>query len=156
MPVVYLDIPDIEKEKELNIRLNKNVGEWDFDLLKKFNFDSLLEFGFDEKGLSFWDEYLDVKEDGFNEEKKLKAVTETRVKLGDIILLGNHKLICGDSTVGKPLPQAVSSIDEFLSLIAKSKASEYTFRYLSVCRAFADMCKISAGVNCFFINIFMS
>jgi len=28
VPVVYLDIPDIEKEKELNLRLNKNVGEW--------------------------------------------------------------------------------------------------------------------------------
>lgn len=98
VPVLYLDIPDIEKEKELNIRLNKNVGEWDFDLLKNFNFDSLLEFGFDEKELSFWDEDLAVKEDDFDEEKELKAITETRVRLGDIILLGNHKLVCGDST----------------------------------------------------------
>jgi DNA modification methylase len=98
VPVVYLDIPDIDKEKELNIRLNKNVGEWDFDLLKNFDFDSLLEFGFDESELKFWDEDLAVKEDEFDEEKELKAITETRVKLGDIILLGNHKLICGDST----------------------------------------------------------
>ena len=28
VPVVYLNIPDIEKEKELNIRLNKNIGEF--------------------------------------------------------------------------------------------------------------------------------
>ncbi len=36
MPVVYVNIPDIEKEKELNVRLNKNLGEFDFELLKDF------------------------------------------------------------------------------------------------------------------------
>src|SRR6185295_369710 len=35
VPVVYVNIPDIEKEKELNIRLNKNTGEFDWDLLAK-------------------------------------------------------------------------------------------------------------------------
>src|SRR6185295_7071281 len=35
VPVVYINIPDIEKEKELNIRLNKNTGEFDWDLLAK-------------------------------------------------------------------------------------------------------------------------
>lgn len=29
VPVVYVDIADVEREKELNIRLNKNLGEWD-------------------------------------------------------------------------------------------------------------------------------
>src|SRR3989344_7641375 len=33
VPVVYINIPDIEKEKELNIRLNKNTGEFDWDAL---------------------------------------------------------------------------------------------------------------------------
>src|ERR1017187_3049620 len=32
VPVVYVNIPDIEKEKELNIRLNKNTGEFDWDI----------------------------------------------------------------------------------------------------------------------------
>ena len=27
VPVVYIDIPDLAKEKELNLRLNKNTGE---------------------------------------------------------------------------------------------------------------------------------
>jgi len=34
VPVVYVNIPNIEKEKELNLRLNRNTGEWDYDLLK--------------------------------------------------------------------------------------------------------------------------
>jgi len=44
--VTYVNIPDIKKEKELNIRLNKNTGEWDFDLLKKFEESALKDIGF--------------------------------------------------------------------------------------------------------------
>ena len=40
-PVVYVDIPDVEKEKELNLRLNKNTGSFDLDLLKNFTEDML-------------------------------------------------------------------------------------------------------------------
>lgn len=38
----------IEEEKELNIRLNKNTGDWDFDILTEY-FDSndLVEYGFE-------------------------------------------------------------------------------------------------------------
>ena len=63
-PVVYVDIPDIEKEKELNIRLNKNLGEWDYKLLADFDEEILLESGFEEDelmvniGLSNVDEVL--------------------------------------------------------------------------------------------------
>ena len=48
VPVVYVNIPDVEKEKELNLRLNRNIGDWDYDLLKSFDIDLLLEVGFDE------------------------------------------------------------------------------------------------------------
>lgn len=43
MDVQYVDIPDIEKEKELNIRLNKNVGEWDYPALADFDYKLLGE-----------------------------------------------------------------------------------------------------------------
>lgn len=46
VPVVYISIPDLEKEMELNVRLNKNVGEFDFDLLANFNNELLLDAGF--------------------------------------------------------------------------------------------------------------
>lgn len=48
IPVVYVNIPDIEKEKELNLRLNKNLGHWDWDLLNQFDTTLLLDVGFDE------------------------------------------------------------------------------------------------------------
>jgi len=46
VPVVYINIPDIEKEKELNLRLNKNVGEFDIKLLAEFDETILQEIGF--------------------------------------------------------------------------------------------------------------
>lgn len=98
MPVVYVDVSSVEKEKELNIRLNKNTGEWDFNLLKSFDFNLLSDIGFSNEELKFWDEDLMAKEEMFDEEKELKTISHTRVKLGDIILLGKHRLICGDST----------------------------------------------------------
>lgn len=39
------------EERELNLRLNKNAGEWDWQLLKAFSKDVLMEVGFDEAEL---------------------------------------------------------------------------------------------------------
>ena len=47
VPVVYLDIADIEKEKELNVRLNKNTGTFDFEMLANmFEVQDLTDWGF--------------------------------------------------------------------------------------------------------------
>ena len=44
-----------EKEKELNIRLNKNVGEWDYDALANhFDVGELTEWGFTDDELQFY------------------------------------------------------------------------------------------------------
>jgi len=51
IPVVYINIKDIKKEQELNLRLNKNNGEFDLDLLANMDFDLLGEVGFDLAGL---------------------------------------------------------------------------------------------------------
>jgi ParB-like chromosome segregation protein Spo0J len=37
VPVVYVDIPDLKREQELNLRLNKNIGKWNYDLLANFD-----------------------------------------------------------------------------------------------------------------------
>ena len=52
VPVVYIDIPDIEKEKELNLRLNKNLGSWDWDLLANFDYNFLNNIGFKKNELN--------------------------------------------------------------------------------------------------------
>jgi len=99
VPVVYVDIPTLAKEKELNLRLNKNTGEWDMEKLKSFDLDLLSDIGFSDFDLSgMWTENLEVEGDDFDEVAELKKIKKPQTKLGDVILMGNHKLICGDST----------------------------------------------------------
>lgn len=99
VPVVYVDIPSIQKEKELNLRLNRNTGEWDLELLKSFDVDILLDVGFDDSDLSqMWDEVISVEDDAFDTEKELQKIKASKIRPGDLFELGIHLLICGDAT----------------------------------------------------------
>jgi hypothetical protein len=73
VPVVYTTISDIEKEKELCLRLNKNQGEWDLELLSKFDESFLGTLGFDSEELDkiFDDE---KKEEQFDLKKELDKI----------------------------------------------------------------------------------
>lgn len=98
--VVYINIPDIEKEKELNIRLNKNQGQFDLELLAQFDESILSDIGFSSEELDdiFPDE---VVEEQFDLEKELEKldIETISVKKGDIYELDGSRLMCGDSTV---------------------------------------------------------
>jgi DNA modification methylase len=99
VPVVYVNIPKLDKEKELNLRLNRNTGEWDFEKLKSFDLELLTDIGFSDIDLSLiWTENLETEDDDFYEEKELKQIKNPETKPGDLIQLGKHRLICGSST----------------------------------------------------------
>lgn len=96
---------DEEKEKALNIALNKISGEWDKDKLALLisdlqgtDFDvSLTGFEPAEIDALFKDTLKDgVKENDFDVDAELQKPTVTR--LGDVWTLGRHRLVCGDST----------------------------------------------------------
>ncbi len=88
-----------KEAKQYLIASNALGGDWDTTLLKTFDLDLLLDSGFDSLELAkFWDEEKEVKEDKFDVEKELKKIIHPVTKLGDVIRLGNHKIICGDST----------------------------------------------------------
>lgn len=52
VPVLYVDLPEVEDEQELNLRLNKNVGQWDWDLLANLNEQMLLKVGFEQSEIN--------------------------------------------------------------------------------------------------------
>ncbi len=89
-----------EKEAEQYlISSNALGGDWDFEKLKSFDLDLLLDVGFDQADLShLWDQNLEVTEESFDVEEELKKITKPKTKLGDLIRLGSHRLLCGDST----------------------------------------------------------
>ena len=100
VPVVFVTIPDIEREKELNIRLNKNVGEFDWDLLKNFDEVFLSDLGFSSEDL---DEIFTIDDtpEEFDLAKELKKldIEKVEVKMGDVYDLDGSRLMCGDSTI---------------------------------------------------------
>ena len=89
-----------EKEyKEYLLRSNQNRGDWDWDLLaNNFDINELIGAGFDEELSFMFDDVMSLTEDGFNVEKAITEVGIPVTKPGDIIKLGNHVLLCGDST----------------------------------------------------------
>jgi len=100
VPVVYINIPDLEKEKELNMRLNKNTGEFDWDLLANFDEAFLKDVGFSSEELD--DVFgLDESPEVFDLAKELEKlnISKIEVEKGDIWQLGDNRLMCGDSTV---------------------------------------------------------
>lgn len=101
MPVIYLDISDIEKEKELNLRLNKNQGEFDFALLANFAEDLLQDVGFNSEELDSIFDWDDDNPEIFDLKKELEKlnIKEIEIQKGDIWQLGDSKLMCGDSTI---------------------------------------------------------
>jgi DNA modification methylase len=97
VPVIYINVPDLEKEKELNIRLNKNQGEFDLNLLATFDDTFLSDIGFTPIELSEIFIDLDTEDDEFDVAKELETIKVPESKVGDIYQLGDHRLICGDS-----------------------------------------------------------
>ena len=91
-----------EKEKELNVRLNKNTGQWDWDALANhFDVGELLEWGFSEDELQFTEP--DVQ--GLTDDDDVPEVEETITQQGDLWILGEHRLLCGDATKKEDVEQ---------------------------------------------------
>ncbi|MHB9019832.1 MAG: DNA modification methylase [Minisyncoccota bacterium] len=88
-----------DESKEYLLASNALGGDWDFDLLKEFDIDLLTDIGFDPNDLAnIWDNDVCVKDEEFDEKKELEKIKEPKTKLGDIFELGDHRLICEDST----------------------------------------------------------
>ena len=100
-PVVYVNIPNEAKEKELNLRLNRNTGEFDFNLLAEFDPSILSGVGFTSEEL---DEIFppDENPEVFDLAKELKKldITNIDIKHGDRFDFGEDigVVMNGDST----------------------------------------------------------
>lgn len=102
--VVVVDL-SLSEEKALNLALNRISGEWDLDKLKEVILEIDGEDGLPIELTGFdYDELEDLigygeDDDGLEGDlDKLPSKPEKPVtKLGDIWLLGEHRLMCGDS-----------------------------------------------------------
>ena len=93
VPVVFVELTK-EKERELNVRLNRASGEWDWSLLQEFfKKDELLQWGFTEDDL-----FGRYKTKTIGDDDAPGLPSKAKSKTGDFYVLGPHSLLCGDST----------------------------------------------------------
>ena len=84
-----------EQKKEFIVKDNVGFGEWEWDMLAN-EWDSVQ---LAEWGLDVWENEDDkIVEAGLIEDDEIPEVKESKVKRGDIWQLGEHRIMCGDST----------------------------------------------------------
>ena len=94
IPVIVTDLSE-EKQREFLIKDNTSGGEWDWDMIaNEWDTEELIEWGLDipvfnieDAGTAEEDDF-DVPDGGI----------ETDIVLGDLFEIGEHRLLCGDST----------------------------------------------------------
>ena len=94
VPVIKASNLTEEQQKEFIIKDNVGFGEWDWnDLANNWDAEKIQEWGLDIPG--FEPEVLEAEEDDF---AAPEGGIETDIVLGDLFEIGEHRLLCGDST----------------------------------------------------------
>ena len=97
VPCIIADDLNEEQIKAFRLADNKvgEIAEWDFDILN----DELLDiFDIDMENFGFDLDFDEEEEKEIVEDEVPEVPEEPKSKLGDIYQLGNHRLMCGDST----------------------------------------------------------
>lgn len=96
VPCILADDLTEEQIKAFRLADNKvgEYAEWDFDLLDE-ELDDILNIDMEEFGFDIEEE---EEETEIVEDEVPDVPEEPKAKLGDIYQLGNHRLMCGDST----------------------------------------------------------
>lgn len=113
--VIVKDNLTDEQKKKYRILDNKTseYATWDYELLAQEL--EGLDFGDFDFDWGIPEQEKEVEEDNYDIDTKLQDIKEPNAKLGDIYQLGNHRLMCGDST--NPLDVQELMDDEYADLL---------------------------------------
>jgi 16S rRNA G966 N2-methylase RsmD len=94
IPIIKASELTEEQQKEFIVKDNVGYGEWDWnELANNWDADQLQDWGLDIPG--FDAEVIEAEEDDF---AVPDGGIETDIVLGDLFEIGEHRLLCGDST----------------------------------------------------------
>jgi DNA modification methylase len=102
VPCLVVDDLSPEQIRAFRIADNRSaISDWDYDSLKS-EFSDLKQLNYD-LGLTLFDqeeidEILGIKSELIDVEPEEYEKVKTDIKLGDLFIIGNHKVLCGDST----------------------------------------------------------
>jgi len=96
IPIILADEWNEEQKHEFLIKDNVGFGEWDWDsLANEWDVEKLEDWGLDLPIDLSVKEELEAEEDEFDVPE---GGIETDIILGDLFEIGEHRLLCGDST----------------------------------------------------------
>lgn len=94
VPVIHANNLTEEKKKEFIVKDNVGYGEWDWDdLANNWDAEELTDWGLDIPNFDI--NNLEAEEDDF---AVPEGGIETDIVIGDLFEIGEHRLLCGDST----------------------------------------------------------
>lgn len=107
-----------DKLRQIVQKDNASFGQFDYDILRK----EWLDFGYDYKswGLHFDTKELEIeeeaKDDNFDVDRAAAAIKTPKTQKGDIWQLGDHFLMCGDSTSAEDVARLMDGTRADLSV----------------------------------------
>jgi DNA modification methylase len=108
VPVIKASDLNEEQQKAFIIKDNVGYGEWDWDMLaNEWDAEELVEWGLDIPN-------FDIKDLGTAEEDDFEVPDggiETDIVVGDLFEIGEHRLLCGDSTSIQDIDKLVIGIN---------------------------------------------
>ncbi len=158
LPIIRLDNLTDEQRKAYTLVHNKLTMNTDFDFdILNIELDDIVDFDMSEYGFN-----LEIEEEGPIEavEDNYETIdVESRCKTGDIWQLGNHRLICGDSTdanvIGKLMDgqkakilftsPPYSDIREYNN--DKDLSVENVAHFIGACRPYTDYQCVNLGIQ---------
>lgn len=120
---VWVEVVDWseEKQREFIIKDNVGFGEWDWDeLANTWDAEELNEWGLDTPD-NWGGEELEAEEDDYSVPEEIK----TDVVLGDLIEIGEHRLVCGDSTDSDQVAKLMNGDEPYLMITDPPYGVEY-------------------------------
>jgi DNA modification methylase len=94
VPVIFAHDLTEEEQKQFIIKDNVGFGEWDWDIIaNEWDAEQVEEWGLDIPEFSIKEE-LEAEEDDY----EMPDEVQTDIVLGDLFEIGDHRLLCGDST----------------------------------------------------------
>lgn len=111
---VVENLPDDVMRKRI-ILDNKTFGEFDLDILaNEWDYDILLEAGFNDKELANFGNIEDLGSTGEEDSDLLEPPKDPISKTGDLYQLGPHRLLCGDSTLPDDVAKVLNGAEPIL------------------------------------------
>ncbi len=115
-----------ERIKERVLKDNKTFGEFDFDILaNEWDVDMLLECGFNVDELVGSIQEIEPEPEDESEVLEPGKDEDAITKLGDIYELGNHRLLCGDSTIPDMVNKLLNGAEPILMVTDPPYGVEY-------------------------------